>query len=107
MQYQSFKQDMMELLDYDNPSLELETLKLQIRGPKASEALKCLFNVRDKSHAFKVLDSKYGDILMVFLRIKADLEALKDLPTSMLEESANIQEIINVTQTLEKYGKKR
>ena len=43
---------------------------------------------------------------MVFPRIKADLEALKDLPTSMLEESANIQEIINVTQTLEKYGKK-
>ena len=97
---------MMALHDYDNPSLELETLKQQIKGQKASEALKCLFNVRDKAHAFKVLDSKYGDILMVFPRIKADLEALKDLPTSMLEESANIQEIINVTQTLEKYGKK-
>ena len=96
MQYQSFKRQMMELLDYDNPSLELETLKLEIRGPKASEALKCPFNVRDKAHAFKVLDSKYGDILMVFPRIKADLEALKDLPTSMLEESANIQEIINL-----------
>ena len=42
---------------------------------------------------------------MVFPRIKADLESLKDLPTSMVEELANIQEIINVTQTLEKYGK--
>ena len=41
MQYQSFKRQMMELLDYDNPSLELETLKQQIKGPKASEALKC------------------------------------------------------------------
>ena len=50
---------MMELQDYDNPSLELETLKLLIRGTKASEALKCLFNVRDKAHAFEVLDSKY------------------------------------------------
>ena len=29
MQYQSFKPQMMELLDYDNPSLELETLKQQ------------------------------------------------------------------------------
>ena len=64
---------------------------------KAIDALKCLFNVRDKAHAFKVLDSKYGDILMVFPRIKADLEALKDLPTSMLEESAHNKEIINVT----------
>ena len=43
---------------------------------------------------------------MVFPRIKADLEAIKDLPTSMLEESANIQEIIIFTQTLDKYGKK-
>ena len=43
---------------------------------------------------------------MVFPRIKADLEALNDLPTSMLEESTNIQEIINITQTLEKYGEK-
>ena len=38
MQYQSFKKQMLELLDYDNPSLELETLKQQIKGPKASEA---------------------------------------------------------------------
>ena len=88
---------MMELLDYDNPSLELETLKLQIKGPKASEALKCLFNVRNKERAFEILDAKYGDILMVFPRIKADLEALKDLPANMLEESTNIQEIINAT----------
>ena len=40
MQYQSFKRQMMELLENDNPSLELETLKLQIRGPKANDALK-------------------------------------------------------------------
>ena len=93
-------------MDYDNHSLELETLKLQIKGPKAQEALKCLFNVRNKERAFEILDAKYGDILMVFPRIKADLEALKDLPTTMLEESSNIQEIINVAQTLEKYGKK-
>ena len=72
MQYQSFKRQMMELLDYNNTSLELETLKQQIKGPKASEALKCLFNVRDITRAFKVLDSKYGDILMVFPRIKAN-----------------------------------
>ena len=38
MQYQSFKKQMLELLDYDNPSLDLET--------KANEALKCLLNVR-------------------------------------------------------------
>ena len=62
--------------------------------------------MRDITHAFKVLDSKYGDISLVFPRIKAELESLKDLPTSMMEESANIQEIINVTQALEKYGKK-
>ena len=86
--------------------MELETLKLQIKGPKANKALKCLFNVKDKEHAFSVLDAKYCDILMVFPRIKADLEALKDLPTSMLEESANIQDINNVAQTLDKYGKK-
>ena len=101
MQYQSFKKQILELLDYDNPSLELETLKQQIKGPKAS-----LFNVRDKADAFKVFESEYGNILMVFPRIKADFESLKDLPTSMVEESANIQEIINVTQTLENYGKK-
>ena len=97
---------MLELLDYDNPSLELETLKLQIKGPKAQETLKCLSNVRNKERAFEILDAKYGDILMVFPRIKADLEVLKDLPTTILEESSNIQEIINVAQTLEKYGKK-
>ena len=106
MTYQSFRRQMMELLDYGNPSLELETLKLQIKGPKAQEALKCLFNVRNKERAFEILDKKYGNILMVFPRIKDDLEVLKDLPTSMLEESSNIQEIINVAQTLEKYGKK-
>ena len=43
---------------------------------------------------------------MVFLRIKADLEALKDLPTSMQEDSSNIQKIINVAQMLDRYGKK-
>ena len=97
---------MLELLDYDNPSLEVETLKLQIKGPLAQEALKCLYNVKSKERAFEILDAKYGDILMVFPRIKEGLEALKDLPTSMLEESSNIQEIINVCQTLDKYGKK-
>ena len=45
MLYQSFKRQMLELLDYDNPSLEVETLKLQINGPLAQEALKCLYNV--------------------------------------------------------------
>ena len=30
MQYQSFKRQMLELLDYDNPSLELEKFKLQM-----------------------------------------------------------------------------
>ena len=106
MLYQSFKRQMLELLDYDNPSLEVETLKLQIKGPLAQEALKCLYNVKSKERAFEILDAKYGDILMVFPRIKEGLEALKDLPTSMLEESSNIQEIINVCQTLDKYGKK-
>ena len=67
MLYQSFKRQMLELLDYDNPSLELETLKLQIKGPKAQEALKCLYNVRSKEWAFEILDAKYGYILMVFL----------------------------------------
>ena len=94
---------MLELLEYDNPSLEVETIKLQIKGPLA---LKCLYNVKSKERAFEILDAKYGDILMVFPRIKEGLEALKDLPTSMLEESSNIQEIINVCQTLDKYGKK-
>ena len=82
------------------------TLKLQIKGPKAQEALKCLYNVRIKERAFEILDAKYGDILMVFPRIRADLETLKDLPTNMLEESINIQEIINVAHTQDKYGKK-
>ena len=70
------------------------------------EALKCLYNVKSKERAFEILDAKYRDILMVFPCIKEGLEALKDLPTSMLEESSNIQEIINVCQTLDKYGKK-
>ena len=87
----------MELLDYDNHSLEVEMLKLQIKGPKANKAMKCLYNECDKKHAFCILDSKYGDILMVFPRIKPYFEALKDLPTSMQEESSNIKEIINVT----------
>ena len=91
MLYQSFKRQMLELLDYDNPSLEVETLKLQIKGPLAQEALKCLYNVKSKERAFEILDAKYGDILMVFPCIKEGLEALKDLPTSMLEESSNIQ----------------
>ena len=106
MRYQSIKKQMMELLDYDNKSLELEMLKQQIRGPKANEALKCLYNVHNKKHVFEILDAKYGDILMVFPRIKADLETLKDLPTNMQEEPSNIQEIINVAQTYSRYGKK-
>ena len=46
MLYQSFKRQMLELLDYDNPSLEVETLKLEIKGTKVQESLKCLYNVK-------------------------------------------------------------
>merc|ERR1711984_63023 len=77
MLYQSFKRQMLELLDYDNPSLEVETLKLQIKGPLVQEALKFLYNVKSKERAFEILGAKYGDILMVFPRIKEGLEALK------------------------------
>ena len=85
--------------------MELETLKQQIKGPKASAALKCLFNVRNKEHAFEILDRKYGDIEMVMPQLKSDLATLKNMPTSMAEESINIQEILNVYQTLQKHGR--
>ena len=38
-------------------------------------------------------------------QLKNDLSNLKSLPNSMIEESANIQEIINVYQTLEKHNR--
>ena len=76
LEYASFRKQMGELLDYGNPDLELETLKQQIKGPKASAALKCLFNVRNKEHAFKILDRKYGDIEMVMPQLKSDLATL-------------------------------
>ena len=40
---------------------------------------------------------------MVMPQIKNDLSMLKSLPTSLSEESSNIQEILNVYQTLEKH----
>ena len=85
--------------------LELETLKQQIKGPKASAALKCLFNVKNREHAFEILDRKYGDIEMVTPQLKSDLATLKSMPTSMAEESINIQEILNVYQILQKHGR--
>ena len=37
--------------------------------------------------------------------MKSDLATLKYMPTSMAEESINIQEILNVYQTLQKHGR--
>ena len=105
LEYASFRKQMGELLDYGNPDLELEILKQQIKGPKASAALKCLFNVRNKEHAIEILDRKYGDIEMVMPQLKSDLATQKSMPTSMAEESINIQEILNVYKTLQKHGR--
>ena len=42
---------------------------------------------------------------MVMPQLKSDLATLKSLPNSMIEDSANIQEILNVYQTLEKHNR--
>ena len=73
------------------------------RGKKAAPALRCLFNVKNKEDAFRILDRKYGDVEMIMPQIKSDLFMLKSLPSSLTEESSNIQETLNVYQTIEKH----
>ena len=104
LEYQNFRKQMVELLDYGHSDLDLTTLKEQIKGPKANEALRCLFNVKDIHQAFRILDRKYGNILMVLPQLKNDLASLKNLPNTMKDENYNIGQILNVYRALDKHG---
>ena len=68
---------MTELVNYGFDDLDLETIKQHIKGKKAAPALRCLFNVKNKEDAFRILDRKYGDVEMVMPQIKNDLSMLK------------------------------
>ena len=106
--YSDFRKVMSEMLNYGHADLDLETLKQQIvGGDKAKQALDCLFNVKDVTHAFEVLDRSYGNILMLLPQLKKDLDSdLRNLPMTRKEEGKNIQKIMDVIQTLIKHGQK-
>ena len=102
--YSDFRKTMKELCNYGNDDLDLQTLKQQIQS---KEVLKCLFNVKDLNQAFEILDRKYGNIMLMLPELKKDLDdQLENLPKHRGVESNQIQDILNVIQTLDKHGMK-
>ena len=94
-----FKNHMKKMLTYDVEELNISTLKGQIVGPRKSEILSILYNVSDMEEAWRLLDMEYGDVLVALPKLRANLDALPDLPVDEEVEKENIQEILNYCKT--------
>ena len=68
-------------------------------GPRKSEILSILYNVSDMEEAWRLLDMEYGDVLVALPKLRANLDALPDLPVDEEVEKENIQEILNYCKT--------
>ena len=102
--YVDFKKSMLEMLCYDIQGLNLSTLKAQIVAKDKSTILDYLYNVEDIEKVFEIFDVHFGSIRTIILKLKRQMNAMKNFPKNREEENSKTQKMLNFYKIMKSHG---
>ena len=96
---------MLHVLRYGNEQLNLSSLKAQIQDSKEKpKIMSWIENCTTLDSAFHTLEKFYGNIEIIQAKLKSQLDHLLEYPESLIDESNNVETILNYMTKMRKFG---